>query len=96
VEQKVEVREGEESRVEMRLSVGRIAEEVLILSTTITDGAGYRGPGSVETIDRRTLEQKPCLYRQRGTACKVSGVNTRDGRGSGAATERLGCAGSIR
>ena len=84
VEQKVEVREGEESWVEMRLSVGRIAEEVLILSTTITGQTEGlpRIPGSVETIDRRTLEQSR-VFTVNEALRKVSGVNTRDEEGLG-------------
>jgi Fe(3+) dicitrate transport protein len=84
IEQKVEVREGEESWVEMRLSVGRIAEEVLILSTTITGQTEGlpRIPGSVETIDRRTLEQSR-VFTVNEALRKVSGVNTRDEEGLG-------------
>jgi len=84
VEQKVEVREGEESWVEMSLSVGRLAEEVLILSTTITGQTEGlpRIPGSVETIDRRTLEQSR-VFTVNEALRKVSGVNTRDEEGLG-------------
>ena len=84
VEQKVEVREGEESWVEMSLSVGRLAEEVLILSTTITGQTEGlpRIPGSVETIDRRMLEQSR-VFTVNEALRKVSGVNTRDEEGLG-------------
>lgn len=84
VEREVELRGGEETAVEMRLGVGRITEEVAILSTTITGQTEGlpRIPGSVETIDREMLERSR-VFTVNEALRKVSGVNTRDEEGLG-------------
>lgn len=75
---------GEAVAIDLTLSVEKIAEEVVILSTTI-GGLGDevpRMPGSIQVIDRKTLEESR-VFTINEALRKAPGINARDEEGFG-------------
>lgn len=80
----IEVKAGEELAVDLTLNLAEIAEEVIVMSTTIggfSEG-GARIPGSVQVIDLPMLEQSRVMTVNEALR-KVPGVHARDEEGLG-------------
>ncbi len=80
----IEAGGSEPARVELVLSPDRIAEEVVVVANTIagSSDAGERIAGSVQVIDRATLERSR-VYNFNEALRKVSGLNLKDEEGIG-------------
>lgn len=82
--QTLNIGEGESLSVDMTLDLKAIAEEIVIMASTIAGmpDASERVPGSFQVLDRTSLE-KSRVFNFSEALRKVSGVNVRDEEGFG-------------
>lgn len=82
--ERITLQAGQTQRVEFVLQVGSLSEDVYVLANEVVGNAERlrRLPGSVDVVDRETLEDANVMTTNEALR-KVAGVNVRDEEGFG-------------
>jgi Fe(3+) dicitrate transport protein len=82
--QRLSLQSGETRRVQFVLQLGSLAEDVVVLAQEVAGSSEKlrRLPGSVDIVDRETLEKAHVLTTNEALR-KIAGVNVRDEEGFG-------------
>ena len=82
--QRVMLLSGQSRRIELTLHVGRLNEDVVVLASEVAGNSERlrRLPGSVDVIDRETLDRGNVMTTNEALR-KIAGINVRDEEGLG-------------